>query len=100
MKKATKKEILETALLMENKYFDLVWIARKQPDDYFNPNIKKPMDEVAKKYPKEVKEIFIGEDPDWNHGFNSGCLAAFRLILSMSEYGVEEAFDEFPFLDT
>jgi len=99
MKKATKKEVMEMALLMEKKYFNLVWFARKTEQDYFNPEIRKPMKEVFNEYKQEVKDLFE-EDGDFHHGFNSGCLAAFRMIISMMEYGVEEAVEEFPFLDT
>ena len=52
---------------------------------------------------------------DWEHGFNSGCLAAFRFALTALDTdtywdeememdmpcgGIEDAITEFPFLDT
>jgi hypothetical protein len=100
MKKATKKEILEMALTMEKKYFDLVWFARKTDEDYNTiPLAKEAMDRIMDQYEEEVDNL-SGIDGDWHHGFNSGCLAAFRLILGMADYGVEEAIEEFPFLDS
>lgn len=37
---------------------------------------------------------------DWQHGFNSGCLAAFRYITLLIEEGKELAEEEFPDLDS
>lgn len=99
MKKATKKELIEMANQMEDKYFKLVWFARKTEEDYLIPEIQKPMREVMDLYQDEVNEL-NGEFGDWYHGFNSGCLAAFRLILSMATENKEFAIEEFPFLDT
>ena len=113
---------------MEKKYFDLVWYARKAPKDdkeYWDKTPAeirecafKVMDEVEKKYPREV-ELLSKEtaysSPDWEHGFNSGVLAAMRFVYTafddtteiMEETGeevcfggVENAFDTFPQLDT
>jgi len=100
MKKATKKEILEMASQMEEKYFDLVWFARKTDGDYNTiPLVKEHMDRIVEQHEEEVDNL-SGEHGDFYHGFNSGCLAAFRMILGMADYGVEEAIEEFPFLDT
>jgi hypothetical protein len=99
MKKATKKEIKELAIEMENKYSDLVWFARKSKDDYAsNDEVRDKMREIMKKYP-ETNDL-IKDEYNWTHGFNSGCLAAFRLILGSMEYNTEEAKEEFPFLDS
>ena len=113
---------------MEQKYFDLVWYARKAPKDdkeYWDKTPAKiregafkAMDEVEKKYPREV-ELLSKEtaysSPDWEHGFNSGVLAAMRFVYTafddttetMEETGeevcfggVENAFETFPQLDT
>ena len=79
--------------------------------------------QVKEKYPNEVarlkEEVKVGEvvfsSPDWEHGFNSGVLAAMRFVYTafddtteiMEETGeevcfggVENAFDTFPQLDT
>ena len=81
------------------------------------------MKRVEKEYPDEVsrlqKEFKIGEvsftNPDWQHGFHSGCLAAFRFALTamddsthfdeeigeeISLGGLDRAKEEFPELDT
>jgi hypothetical protein len=100
MKKATKKEILQMALTMENKYFDLVWYARRTDEDYKTiPLAREAMDRIDEQYPEEVFDL-CNDESNWTHGFNSGCLAAFRMILTMSEFGVEEAVEEFPLLDS
>lgn len=99
MKKATKKEIKELTIQMVDKYCDLVWFARKSEDDFNNVNgVKTHMIRVMNEYP-ETKDL-MGEKGDWTHGFNSGCLAAFRLILGSMENGVEESKEEFPELDS
>tara|TARA_R100000734_G_C3230358_1_gene38595 strand:+ start:137 stop:454 length:318 start_codon:yes stop_codon:yes gene_type:complete len=87
---------------LEEKYFNLVWLARKYPEDYKNPKIAPKIKEVKDLYPEEVKDLGSPEEGDWMHGFNSGCLAAFRYILTSLEDkdGLQQADDEFPFLDT
>ena len=128
------------------KYDDLVWYARKQPQEIteywgkHTPEIRNSafnaMDKIEQKYPDEVAKL-NGELPkkmktnlpeemreavyqmlfstDWEHGFNSGCLAAFRFALTALDRelywndefeewlptgGIEDAVSEFPELDT
>ena len=68
-------------------------------------------------YQDEIDEL-RSETGDWEHGFNSGCLATLRYVItSMAKYefpdeesedpeatitmgGIEEAEEEWPFLDT
>ena len=86
-------------------------------------------DETAKlkgELPEKFKHTGIEQDKekylfqaffnsDWEHGFNSGCLAAFRFALTALDTdtywdeememempcgGIEDAIAEFPFLDT
>jgi hypothetical protein len=76
-----------------SKYFDLVWYARKPPvDDIDNPYWENTPLELRQKcynecakveelYPEEVAELKSPDNGDWKHGFNSGCLAAFRYVL-------------------
>jgi len=84
-----------------NKYFDLVWYARKDKAKLIEEEkyeIIHSMQKIENKYPEEVREL--GEDDNWSHGFNSGMLAASRLYLSMIEDNVEQAIEDFPFLDS
>lgn len=109
--------------LME-KYFKLVWAARKpHPNDlegqqeYFDDDdpedivlgCRMGVMKVHQDYPAEAERL-SSEDGQWEHGFNSGILAAMR-FLSTALYndtndegwpvgGLQEAIDEFPFLDT
>lgn len=115
--------------LME-KYFELVWFARADPDkalkngekDLFKV-ITKKLGEIAYKYPKEVQAL-TGDGSNWEHGFNSGILAYSRFLAEYvsdmlfeddedSEDAIEfngkkyiqidgrtQAFEEFPMLDT
>lgn len=99
MKKATKKEVLDLSVEQQEKYFNLVWFARISEGHLEIPKVKEKALEVIKKYPTEVKNL-QGKDGDWEHGFNSGCLAAFRFIITAMTENVEEAKDFFPELDS
>jgi hypothetical protein len=61
---------------LEYKYFNLVWYARREPEEaakYFPK-------ELYEKFKKELEELADPESGDWHHGFNSGMLACSRLI--------------------
>jgi hypothetical protein len=100
MKRANRKELLELLTNMEEKYFKLVWFARKSPEmiaEY--EETKQSVEIIELMYPQEVKDLRENDD-NWDHGFNSGCLAAFRFVIE-SYYGdMGQAMEEFPFLDT
>jgi hypothetical protein len=83
---------------LEKKYFDLVWLARKRPEDGMAADA---VARVRLEYPDEAERLG-GEHGDWEHGFNSGCLAAFRLALGLlgDREESEMAISDFPFLDT
>ena len=91
--------VIKAIQKLEDKYFKLVWLARKRPEDYHNQNILRSIKEVEFLYEAEVKEL-QGEHGDWQHGFHSGVLAGLRYVLAISDFGIEQAEDEFPFLDT
>jgi hypothetical protein len=80
------------------KYCDLVWLARKLPDDWENPIIKLQIDVVCNKYPTETNDLLYNDEQNWHHGFNSGILAALRLVSCARIY--PENIEEFPMLDT
>ena len=65
-----------------DKYFDLVWYARKYPEDRQIPGVDEAMKEVERKYPKDIQQYMT--EPDWTHGFNSGMLASARLLHAYS----------------
>jgi hypothetical protein len=83
---------------LEKKYFDLVWLARKRPEDTMAADA---VARVRLEYPDEVSRLG-GEHGDWEHGFNSGCLAAFRLAIGLlgKKDEADMAVEDFPFLDT
>jgi len=115
--------------LME-KYFELVWFARSDPEkarqngekDLFK-TITNKLAEIADKYPREVQAL-CGDGSNWEHGFNSGILAYSRFLaeyledtlyeddeefedsieLNGKKYiqidGRTQAFEDFPMLDT
>ena len=119
------KDLQEAFTAFEKKYFDLVWYARSQPrhmmEEQGTPEhiIVGALNAQARKeemYPDEIDDY--KKTPDWTHGFNSGCLATMRFVLSAmskeifpdqesedpdatwSMGGIEDAKEEFPQLDT
>ena len=99
-----KKEILELVIEKEQKYCDLVWYARKTPDQYNTiPKVKENVDRIEKLYPTETKNL-VSETGDWEHGFNSGMLAGMRYVMTLFDTGPmggkEQADEDFPFLDS
>lgn len=94
---AKKSEALARIAGLEKKYFDLVWIARHKGEKEGLAGAER----VRTMYPDEVARL-SGEHGSWEHGFNSGCLAAFRFALGIMGNKTEQqmAEDEFPFLDT
>ena len=119
------KEFINAIDEFQSKYEKLVWFARSHPitdEEYWD---KVPHDiregalnaqaAVIKDFPKEVEALCHHEGGDWSHGFNSGCLAAFRFVLTAldnewhqdpdtnelwCEGGLETALEEFPAIDT
>ena len=116
-------DVFEKSLAKQDKYFDLVWSARRPAIDapaedwtYFGYGTKNPkkrrestsnsilqarkaVQTIVEKYPEDYANL-LGEDGRFYHGFNSGALAAFRYVLDIIETGVEHAEGEFPNLDT
>lgn len=88
---------------LREKYYDLVWYARSSS---MEPAVAARRGEVRRKYPKEC-EALSGQSSQWNHGFNSGMLAASNLIWAYVlapesdevDY-VAHAENTFPELDT
>jgi len=96
---------------LERKYFDIVWLSRKQPKDYLNPNIMREIGDIVEKYPDD---LIVDH---WTSGFSSGMLACTRLLMPYTlplnhqyiideeeimyrDDEIEEAENDFPFLDT
>ena len=94
MNKQTRQYLNE----LETKYFELVWMMR-------NITSKKPklLREIEEKYPKEVSDL-MSDASGFEHGFNSGCLAVLRFVLTAIDKskfgGLEQAKNGFPSLDT
>ena len=86
--RAALKQLLKTH---DDKYFDLVWLARKRLDE--PPHIQQIIDMKIAKYPTEFKELSCPNTGFWAHGFNSGMLAACRLYHEFTEIS-ERVYDE------
>jgi len=93
-----KFDLLTEISAWEQKYFDLVWYARTSPDE---PVSQPGRRRVEAAWSADL-ETLRSDDSNWQHGFNSGCLAAFRLVQGLvgSEADAEFAREQFPFLDT
>lgn len=85
----------------EEKYRKLVWYARSDGHASPNPRVRDAFAEVQAMYPSEaaaLKSDQDGENIQWTHGFNSGMLAALRLIRGGRVTHASQA--SFPNLDT
>lgn len=85
-----------------DKYFHLVWYARncdkRKHLENENYETMGTLQVIQNKFPEDVAKI--GKDDNWNHGFNSGMLAASRLYLEMIEGDPEFALECHPDLDS
>ena len=115
-------EIQNAFAAKADKYCDLVWYARSgcrlnQHDSDLRAKVLKERERIQRLYPKEAnfhELLKKGHNMTWDRGFHSGCLAAFRYVLTalnegteIDEFGEEfvigglaEAEAEFPMLDT
>ena len=89
-------EAIEAAAAKAEKYELLVWYARKprreDPGDYWEgtpddvrERVERAQAEVQDDFPRECAELGSPTGGDFAHGFNSGCLAAFRWILTAAD---------------
>jgi len=96
----TYREVFEEVKKQEEKYFDLVWYARKTDLDFIqHKEVRDHCRRIEAQYAQECENL-DKEGSSWHHGFNSGMLAGMRLILEMKRSDAQGALDEFPFLDT
>ena len=76
----------------EEKYCDLVWMARRNPDDVLSDPTHPSYDPLRKmmmKYPKEADDL-DSKDGYWHHGFNSGVLAASRMFRHLAVWNEKQ----------
>jgi hypothetical protein len=101
-----RKELIEKHVLeIQDKYFRLVWYARKDVEKLKQEgreDILNSIKEIETLYPEETESLKGYETGDWEHGFNSGVLAGLRFVLTLIDKhgGYEEAMEQFPELDT
>jgi len=100
MNKTTKKRLLEICFEESEKYTDLVWFARVKEENLQIEAVVKSYLRVMANYPFEVDLLQEESLGDFHHGFNSGCLAAFRYMITCMSEGEVEAIEMFPELDT
>lgn len=103
MKKVER--VKQTVKLMyedSDKYCTLVWYSRCNPDKHNEPlksQLQKNIHRIQNQYPKETIEL-SGRNSDRQHGFHSGMLAGARFYSSVIDESLEQAFEDFPFLDS
>ena len=90
-------EELDAIQELATKYERLVWYGRSGVNfDNYSPELQQSVEEIRLKvetdYPKETWEYNNYDKSDFYHGFNSGCLAAFRFALTAFDQSIE--FDE------
>jgi len=98
-------EVKQAINRLHKKYWDLVWYARSDPECYpgkadsLRAGVFMAHAGIEAAYPDEVNDLLESDD-NWEHGFNSGCLAMLNYLLMANSFGVEAAEDDFPNLDT
>ena len=70
------KELEELIAKKYDKYNNLLWYARSKPEDINIKGVKENKERIEREFAEEVAEL-EGEQSDWQHGFHSGCCAAF-----------------------
>ena len=95
------KELEEIIAKKYDKYNHLLWYARSSPENINIKGVKENKERIEKEFAEEVAEL-EGENSDWQHGFHSGCCAAFYYVLTCLDrrMGLEVAEEEFPMLDS
>ena len=102
-------ETQQTLDIMQTKYEQLIWYARKAPSDHpsyweavpqeIKEGALNAMSMVEEYYPDECDQL-SSESGDFHHGFNSGALAVLRFIETAMSEGITAAHESFPDLDT
>lgn len=103
-------DVEEALQKLESKYDQLVWYARKPPaddhlywngvPDHFKEGALNACSRIEEVFPEEVSNLKDAERGGWQHGFNSGMLAALRFCLTATQDDLEKAREMFPCLDT
>lgn len=99
--KATKNQLLKEIKQLERKYESFVWYARKSPTDIETiEGVRLEANRLEREYSDEILSLCSPATGNWTHGFNSGMLAATRLVIDALDNGIEEAYEFFPDLNT
>jgi len=99
--KATKQQLINEIKLLEHKYEMLVWYARKSEQQIATiEGVRIAADEVTRDYTEEVASLNSPLFGDWQHGFNSGMLAGMRFVYDALKYGIDDARNSFPNLNS
>lgn len=105
-------KMFEVMSSQEAKYVSLLWYARKpRPERMAEvwPDMDKGnmacvvsgMKDVEEKFPEETAQLQDPDSGDWAHGFNSGMVAAIRLIYAtIDPDNKEDPMQDFPDLDS
>jgi hypothetical protein len=93
-----KRDLVRRLERFEGKYAHLVWLARRKKDRNEEDALSLFLrDLIVAEYAAEAAAL-NGNSRDWNHGFNSGCLATVRLIRGLlgNYYAATSAEKHFP----
>ena len=91
--------VKKTAAEFGERYFDLVWLSRRNIDEVL-ADLDHPSHESVVKIlqtrPRDVEELY--REGDWRNGFNNGMLAACRLFRQLGateeDLPKEEMFED------
>jgi hypothetical protein len=94
------------------KYEKLIWYARRPsrddevgwanqlPNQEIRDKALNEMARVEEMFPGDVNRLKSPSQGDWQHGFNSGMVAALRWVIEAGAESIESAEANFPELDT
>ncbi len=81
-------------------YTDMLWFARTNETTLSTIELaRKNYDRIESQFPELVDKL-RNDDSNFEHGFNSGVVAAIRYMLDLKETDLENARQNFPDLDS
>jgi hypothetical protein len=90
------KEMIE----LHSVYTDMLWFARTNETTLSTIELaRKNYDRIESQFPELVDKL-RNDDSNFEHGFNSGVVAAIRYMLDLKETDLENARQNFPDLDS
>jgi len=87
---------------VETKYSEIIWLSRRNENDFSDPDKGPKMQRIMDENPDEIEDFIIANEAmaQWNHGFFTGMLAGMRFIQTAMKHNAETAYEMFPDIET